>query len=94
MKAIESTCANRVSLHKNNNNNKGGQLPVRFRIHIGLALQQKTGNFKAAMPSRVMQWSVLTEKKQKDQLAQTEFRFIKTTMIIRGGNYLSDFASK
>ena len=55
---------------------------VSFRLH------QKTANFKVAIDSRPMQykWSVLTEEKQKNQLAQTEFRFIKT-MIIRGGNY-------
>ncbi len=29
-----------------------------------------------------MQWSELTEKKQKDELAQTEFRFVKTITII------------
>ena len=28
-----------------------------------------------------MQWSVITEEKQKNQLAQTEFRFIKTIII-------------
>jgi hypothetical protein len=39
-----------------------------------------------------MQWSVLTEEKQKNQLAQTEFRFIKTIIIIRGGNYPTFFA--
>ena len=27
-----------------------------------------------------MQWSVLTEEKKKNQLAQKEFRFIKTTI--------------
>ena len=43
--------------------------------------------------SRAMQWSCLTEEKHKNKLAQTEFRFIKTIMIIRGGNYLSFFAS-
>jgi hypothetical protein len=31
-----------------------------------------------------MQWSALTEEKQKNQLAQTEFRFIKTIIIIGG----------
>jgi hypothetical protein len=31
-----------------------------------------------AIASRAMQWSVLTEEKKKNQLAQTEFRFIKT----------------
>jgi hypothetical protein len=34
-----------------------------------------------------MQWSALTEEKQKNELAQSEFRFIKTIKIIliRGG---------
>ncbi len=68
-KAKESTCANRVSLHKNNNNNKGRQLHVVLRLYIRFALQQKTANFKEAKVSRVMQWSVLTEEKQKNQLA-------------------------
>ena len=34
----------------------------------------------------------MTEEKEKNQLAQTEFRFIKTTIIIRGGNYKRSFA--
>ena len=46
-----------------------------------------------AVISRVMQWSALTEEKQKIQLAQKEFRFIKTIIIIRGGNYKLVFAS-
>ncbi len=53
------------------------------RSDISFRLDQKTGNFKMAMGSRMMQWSVLTEEKQKNQLAQTEFRFIKTIIIIR-----------
>jgi hypothetical protein len=40
-----------------------------------------------------MQWGPLTEEKQNNELAQTEFRFIKTIIIIRAGNYLSSFAS-
>ena len=62
---------------KNNNNNKGGQLLDVLRLYISVAQQQKTGNFKVAMASRRMQWSPLTEEKQKNELAQTEFRFIK-----------------
>jgi hypothetical protein len=77
-KAEESTCANRVSLHKNSNENKGGQLLVVLRLHISVALQQKMANFKVAPTSRVMQWSLFTEVKQKNELAQTQFRFIKT----------------
>ena len=70
--------AKRVSFHKNNNNNKGRQLPDFLRLYISVALHQKTANFKVAMFSRVMQWSVLTEAKRKNELAnKTEFRFIK-----------------
>ena len=32
-----------------------------------------------------MQWSVFTEGKQKCELAQKEFRFIKTIIKIKGG---------
>ena len=74
-KEKESTCANRVSLHKKIN--KGGQLLAALRLYISVALQQKAGNFKVAIESRQMQWSALTEEKKKNQLAQTEFRFIK-----------------
>ena len=74
------------------------QLHEVLRVHISIALQQKTANFKVALPSREIQWSVLTEEKQTNQLAQKEFRFIKTIktiiiIIIRGGNYLLLFAS-
>jgi hypothetical protein len=78
-----------VSLRKKIN--KGGQLLAVLRLYISVALQQKTGNFKAAFDSRRMQWSVLTEEKKKNQLAQTEFRFVKNQ--IRGGNYPQSFAS-
>jgi hypothetical protein len=67
-KAKESTCANKVSLDKNNNN-KGWQLPAALRVYISVTLQQKTANFKAAFHSRPMQWSVLTEEKQKNEFA-------------------------
>ncbi len=64
------------------------------RSDVSFRLDQKTGNFKAAIASRVKQWSELTEGKQKNELAQKEFRFIKTMIIIiRGGNYLPSFAS-
>ena len=64
------------------------------RSDVSFRLDQKTGNFKAAIHSRVMQWSAFTERKQKNELAQKEFRFIKTTIIIlRGGNYVHSFAS-
>ena len=55
------------------------------RSDISFRLDQMTGNFKAAIASRDMQWSVLTEEKQKNQLAQTEFHFIKTIIIRRRG---------
>jgi hypothetical protein len=47
------------------------------RSDVSFRLDQKTGDFKVAIGSRDMQWSLLTEEKQKNQLAQTEFRFIK-----------------
>ncbi len=39
------------------------------RSDVSFRLDQKTANFKLAVASRVMQWSVLTEEKQKNQLA-------------------------
>ena len=63
------------------------------RSDVSFRLDQKTGNFKAAPESRLVQWSLLTEGKQKNELAQKEFRFIKTMIIIiRGGNYPQLFA--
>jgi hypothetical protein len=62
------------------------------RSDVSFRLDQKTGNFKVAKPNRVMQWGPLPEEKQKNQLARTEFHFIKT-IIIRGGNYSWSFAS-
>jgi hypothetical protein len=47
------------------------------RSDVSFRLDQKAGNFKVAFASRPMQWSALTEEMQKNQLAQTEFRFIK-----------------
>ncbi len=63
------------------------------RSDVSFRLDQKTANFKAAIPRRTMQWSALTEGKQKNELAQKEFRFINTITIIRGGNHLQSFAS-
>jgi hypothetical protein len=63
------------------------------RSDVSFRLHQKTGSFKAAITSRVMQWGPLTDGKQKIELAQKEFRFIKTIIIIRGGNYSMSFAS-
>ena len=63
------------------------------RSDVSFRLDQKTGNFKVAILSRAMQWSGLTEGKQKNELAQTEFCFIKTIIVvIRGGNYMLSFA--
>ena len=73
---------------------RGGRAEAPPRSDVSFRLDQKTGNFKVAMCSREMQWSLLPEEKQKNELAQTEFRFIKTIIvIIRGGNYLPFFAS-
>ncbi len=47
------------------------------RSDVSFQLDQKTGNFKVAIGSRDMQWSALTEENQKNQLAQTECRFMK-----------------
>ena len=66
------------------------------RSDVSFRLDQKTGNFKVAIGSRPMQWGELTEGKQKNELAQKEFRFINTIIIIiiiRGGNYFQSFAS-
>jgi hypothetical protein len=52
------------------------------RSDVSFRLHQKTGNFKAAIDSRVMQWSVLTEERQKNEIAQREFSFIKRRIII------------
>ena len=73
---------------------RGGRAEAPFpRSDVSFRLDQKTGNSKAAIGSRVMQWSALTEEKQKNEIAnKTEFRFIKTIIIIKRGNYLSSFA--
>jgi outer membrane translocation and assembly module TamA len=74
----------RVSFHKNNNNNKGRQLPVGLRFYISAALQQKTANFKVAIASRPNQWSVLTEEKRKNELAQIRVSFHKNNNNNKG----------
>jgi hypothetical protein len=61
------------------------------RSDVSFRLDQKTGNFNGAKHGSLMQWS-LTEGKQKNELAQTEYRFIKTIIIIRDGNYPIVFA--
>ena len=73
---------------------RGGRVEAPVpRSDVSFRLDQKTGDFKVAVLSREMQWSALTEGKQKNELAQKEFRFIKTIIIIRGGNYVQSFAS-
>jgi hypothetical protein len=57
-------------------------LPAVLRLYISVALQQKAANFKVALASRKMQWSTVAEEKQKNQLAQTEFHFIRTIIIM------------
>ncbi len=98
------TCTKRFLLHKNNNNNNNngveffggvgrvGQLLFVLRSYISVALQQKTANFKVARACSVMQWSVQTEEKQKNQFAQNRVIII-IKMIISRGNYSSSFAS-
>ena len=63
------------------------------RSDVSFRLDQKTGNFKVVIESRGMQGGALTEGKQTNELAQKEFRFIKTIIvIIKGGNYVLVFA--
>ena len=46
------------------------------RSDVSFRLDQKTGNFKVAIPSRVNQCGALTEGKRKNELAnKTEVRF-------------------
>ena len=76
---------------------RGGRAEAHVpRSDVSFRLDQKTGNFKVVIESRHMQGgakrSELTEGKQTNELAQKEFRFIKT-MIMMGGNYLLLFAS-
>lgn len=65
----------------------GPRNDVSFRLH------QKTAKINASGLNRAMQWSVLTELKQKNELAQNEFRFIRTIIITRIVNYRKSFAS-
>jgi hypothetical protein len=62
------------------------------RSDVSFPLNQKTANFNVVFSSRErvfssreMQWSFLTEEKQKNQLTQTEFRVIKPIIKIRAG---------
>ncbi len=95
-KKNESTCANRLSLHKNNdnNNNKGRQLRVVRRLYISVALQQKTANFKAAIGSGAMKWSLLTEEKKNESTCANRVSLHKNNDNKKGcGNYVKSFAS-
>ncbi len=67
---------------------RGGRVEAPVpRSDVSFRLDQKTGNFKMAEVSRQNQWGVFTEGKQTNEFAQKEFRFIKTIIITRGGNY-------
>ena len=58
------------------------------RSDVSVRLHQKTGNFKAATGSRIMQWSVLTEGKQKNELAQKRVSLHKNNNNINKGRQL------
>ena len=60
---------------------RGGRAEAPPRSDVSFRIDQKTGNVKVAKASSVVQWSALTEGKQKNQLARTEFRFIKRIKI-------------
>jgi hypothetical protein len=60
----------------------GGAEAQVSRSEVSFRLDQKTENFKAAISSRLMQWSASTEEKQKNQLSQTKFRFVKRIELI------------
>ncbi len=67
------------------------------RSDVSFRLDQKTANFNVAKVNREIQWSEFTEEKQKNQLSQTEFRFVKTItitiiIIVRAVNYSLVFA--
>jgi hypothetical protein len=50
---------------------RGGRAEARVNFcDVSFRLDQKTGNFKVAIPYRVMQWSAFTEEKQKNKLAE------------------------
>ena len=53
------------------------------RSDVSFRLDQKTANFKVALDDRAMQWRFSTEEKQKNELAQNDFCFIKTITIIK-----------
>jgi hypothetical protein len=55
---------------------RGAETPVHDG-DVGFRLDQQTADFKAAVPSRVMQWSLLTAK-ETCQHAQTEFATLQS----------------
>ena len=66
-----------------------------FGPHVSFRLDQNTGNFKAAIPSRPNQWSVITEGKQKKSTCANRVSLQKNinNHSVRGGNYWKLFAS-
>ena len=52
---------------------RAGQLRVVLRLHISVALQQKTANFNVAAGCRVMQWSALTGESKRINLHKQSF---------------------
>jgi hypothetical protein len=63
----------KVSLHKNHNNDKAGQLLAVFRLYISVAQQQKTTNFKATFSSRQMQRSGSTDESNTFNLLHEKY---------------------
>jgi hypothetical protein len=58
-----------------------------LRLCISVALQQKTANFNMAIPSRLMQRSVLTEEKKKINLLHENDERKNKGSEGGGGNY-------
>ena len=52
---------------------------------VSFRFDQNTAIVSVEIVSSEMQWSPSPEEKQNNQLAQTEFRFIKTITIIKEG---------
>jgi hypothetical protein len=71
---------------------KGRAEALVCRSDVSFRLDQKTGNFKAAFNNGQMQGGDFTEENQKCQLAQAEFRVIKT-MTIRRAAAITRFPS-
>jgi hypothetical protein len=69
-------------VYKEQVNQSGGKLLFVLRFHISFALKQKTGNFKVAMVSRLMQWSPLTYEMKMNKFARTMFCLIRTKIAV------------